>query len=353
MKKRMSWFARIYIVVSIFLICLLTVASCFLWTVLEAYENSRPKAVAQTVFDTYFVEKDIDGILKYNTIGNDFETEEMIKKAVSDQLDGKELNYISVSNDGENQKYAVTADGVRVAYFTLTQSGEEYKYGFKGYELTDIDFYVGANVNKTIIVPEGYTLNVNSVVVGDDYITQSQMAHYTNEYLPDGEKGLFLNQYTIDGFCVEPKIKVLSPDGNEVELVLDGETNVLSADFVYDEALKNEYSKYAIEVVSTYTAAMSKDATKSDFYQYVDKKSEFYKKFKNVETWFWPHDGHKITNAEASQFIRHSDDVFSCRVKLTQELYLKKKTEYNHVDIILYMRKVNGKFLVYNAVTNG
>ncbi len=354
MKKTMSWFTRIYLVISAFFLCLLIAAGCILWTVLDAYEASRPKHAAEEVFEDFFVDKNVDEIVEIATMGNGFETKEQMAEALLEQLDGKELDYIAVSNDGEVQKYAVTADGTRIAYFTLSQNGEQYSYGFLGYSLLDMEIFATAKVNKTIIVPEGYTLMLNSIVVGKDYITTPQIAHRSNEYLPEGEEGLYLNEYTVKGFFYEPEIKVVSPEGKSPKLKVDEDNSTITAELVYDDTLIEEYSDYVIKIASIYTGVMSEDNTKAQLYQYIDKSSEFYQKVRKAQTnWFWDHDGHKIKNTEASQFFSHSDNVFSCRVTLTQEMYLGKKTEVNNVDLILYMRKVNGKYLLFNAVTNG
>ncbi len=353
MRKNMSWFARIYIVITVGFLALLVVASCVLWSVLDAYESTRPKYTAQEVFNNYFVEGDTKQLMGFCSFGNGFESEQTLSHALNEQLRDKELQYFSVSKDGVSQKYAVTADGVRVAYFTLAKDGQAQDYGFYGYSLSDVELFVPNNICKTVIVPEGYALTVNSKQVNDEYRTKSKIPHRTNEYLPKGEEGLYLNEYTITGFCAEPEIKVTDATGKEVPLTEDGETKVLSADFANDESLQQEFSQTVINIASIYTAVMSKDAPNSQLYQYIDKSSAFYKKLKTVDTWFWPHDGHKIKDTEASQFHRYSDDVFTCRVKLTQELYLKKTTEINKVDLILCMRKVGGRYLLYNAATNG
>ncbi len=353
MKRNLSKFAKIYMAVICVFVVVLVVTASVLWAVLDAYESTRPKHVAQEVFDNYFLSLDMEKLLEHGQIGNDFETDDKKSYVLYKQLKDKELQYFSVSRDEQSQKYAVTADGARIAYFTLVKDNEKQGFGFLGYRLSNIELFAAKPINKTILVPEGYVLTINSLPVGEEYLTKTKVPHEKNEYLPSGADGLFLNEYTVLDFCEEPQITVTSSDGKETQLVKDAETSVISAQLVNDESLQREFSEQVIRIASIYTAVMSKDAEKSELYQYIDKSSAFYKKIKSVDTWFWPHDGHKIKNEEASQFYRHSDGVFSCRVKLTQELYLKKETEINNVDLILYMRKINGKYLLYNAATNG
>ncbi len=353
MKRKMSLFTKVYISVVACFMVLLVAVSGFLWSVLSAYENTRPKHTAQEVFEEYFLSKDTDALLSIGTMGNNFESQQIKEQVLREQLNNKQLQYFSVSKDETSQKYAVTADGVRVAYFTLSKKEHKNLFGFYGFSLEFIELFAPNNINKKILVPEGYVLTINSMAVDEQYITNKKIAHHTNEYLPSGEEGLYLNEYTVSGFCNEPDIKVTTPDGNAVELTENRETKVLSAQVLNDEQLQNKFSQYAIKVATIYTEVMSKDAEKGELYQYVDKSSAFYKKLRTVDTWFWPHDGYKIRNTQASQFICHSEDVFSCRVTLVQELYTKKNTEIINVDLVLCFRNVNGKNLLYNAVTNG
>ena len=57
MKKKLSSFFKIYIGVMAGLVALLVVAAVVLWTVLDAYETTRPKHVAEEVFNKYFLDK--------------------------------------------------------------------------------------------------------------------------------------------------------------------------------------------------------------------------------------------------------------------------------------------------------
>jgi hypothetical protein len=75
------------------------------------------------------------------------------------------------------------------------------------------------------------------------------------------------------------------------------------------------------------------------------RKSEVY--------WYTDHIGYWFENIEASEFFDHGGDVFSCRVTLDQ--YIKRTetdTRLFPLDITLFFRNVNGKYLVYNLIGN-
>lgn len=355
MKKKISLFSKIYIFAVAFFMMLLIAASVFLWTVLEAFEAVQPKYKADEVFLEYFNAQNADRLLSVTKLGNGYETEKQLKKAVNLKLAERELKYFSVTSDSEgSEKYAVTADGERIAYFTLSKTGEMQKYGQRGYEMSGIELFMPANLSTTVTVPQGYSLKLNGIEVKEDKISVTDIPHAANEYLPEDEKGLFFNKYTVSGFYFDPTVEVFGPNGQRVEVVRNTESGEYAVDFEHDKELEKDYSKKAIDIASIYTAVMSDDVSKNTLYPYVDRNSDFYKKVKNSATsWFWDHDGYSIKNTSASEFYKYSDNMFSCRVRLTQELYLGRKTEINNVDLVLYMKKIDGVYVLYNAVTNG
>lgn len=355
MKKKMSLFSKIYIFAVAFFLMLLMAASVFLWTVLEAYESVQPKYIAEQVFSEYFESKDAEKLLPFVDSGNGFESEDIILQAIKLKLNNGELDYFSITSDDDgSEKYAVTSGGERIAYFTITKTGEAQKYGFRGYEQQEIEFFMPSTLSATVTVPQGYSLRMNGIEVNKDRIAVTDIPYKANEYLPATEKGKFYDKYMVDEFYFEPEITVLDDKGKAVEVKNDSESGEFFVDFQYDDELREKYTDRVVKIATVYTKVMSTDAEKNELYPYLDTKSDFYKKVKKSDTsWFWPHDYDLIKFPVASEFIKYSDAMFSCRVTLTQELYLGKKTEIVNVDLMLYMKKVDGAYLVYNAVTNG
>ncbi len=355
MKKRMSLFSKIYIIATAFCLVLLITAGVFLWTFLDAYESVQPKHVAEQVFLKYFDTNSTERLSEYINISNGYESNESLAKAIESKLQNRELEYFAItSSENDTKKYVVTADGERFAYFTLTKTGKSSSYNLQGYELVGIELFMPKTSTFNITVPVGYSLKLNGIDVKEDKISANNIPFKNNEFLPKDQKGKFYNKFTIEDFYVEPEVTVLDENGKEAVVSKNEQTGEYFVDFQYDTELQNEYSNRAIHIASLYTKVMSEDATKSEFYPYVDRKSDFYKKVKNSATsWFWDHDGCAIKNESATEFIKYSDTMFSCRVKLTQEMYLGKKTEVNYIDLVLYMKKIDGVYLLYNAVTNG
>lgn len=355
MKKKMSSFFKTYIAVMASLVALLIVAAVILWTVLDAYEVTRPKHVAEEVFNKYFVSADIAGLLSATGSSREkLESDEVINSASKELLNTDSLKFFEVSSDETSSKYAVTEDNNRIAYFTVTKTGEKGKYGFKYYKLSDAELFFAPYGNVTVRVPEGYSLVANDVSVGDSYITERGIESDSCKYMPEGVEGIKYTEYKLSGLFSEPSLKVLSADGREVDVNLDTVNNVYVAGLAYDSALEEEMKDYIIKAASAYTAYMSNDARFSAVSKYLDSSSEVYERVRKSEVyWVRDHNGYKISNEKAFEFYKYAEGVFSCRVTLKETLTRPGYANHTeNIDVIFYCRTVDGKTLIYDIVTN-
>lgn len=356
MKKKLSSFFKIYIGVVAGLVALLVVAAVVLWTVLDAYETTRPKHVAEEVFNKYFLNSDIAGLMSAADPDSEgFESAETINSAAKELIDTEKLKYFAVTSDDKNSaKYAVTEDNNRIAYFTVRKTDKKGKYGFEFYELSDAEIFFAPYGSVTVRVPDNYTLFVNDVPVGDKYVTASGIEGDSCKYMPEGVEGVKYKEYKLSGLFSEPTLKVMSQDQQEVAVTLDKTNNIYTAALAYDSELETEMKDYIIKAASVYTAYMSNDAKFTAVSKYLDRSAEIYDRVRKSEVyWVRDHNGYKISNEKASEFYKYADGVFSCRVTLKETLTRPGYPNHTeNIDIVLYCRKVDGKTLIYDIVTN-
>ena len=337
------------------LVALLIVAAVILWTVLDAYEITRPKHVAEEVFNKYFVSADIAGLLSAAGSSREkLESDDVINSAAKEILDSDSLKFFEVSSDDTSSKYAVTENNNRIAYFTVTKTDEKGKYGFRYYKLSDAELFFAPYGNVMVRVPDGYSLVANGVSVGDGYITEKGIQSDSCKYMPEGVDGVKYNEYKLSGLFAEPVLSAVSNDGQEVAVNLDKVNNVYVADLAYDSALEAEMKDYIIKAASAYTAYMSNDARFSAVSKYLDSSSEIYERVRKSEVyWVRDHNGYKISNEKAFEFYKYAEGVFSCRVTLKETLTRPGYANHTeNIDIVLYCRNVDGKTLIYDIVTN-
>lgn len=356
MKKKIGLFGKVYISVFSVLLGMLIVAAFVLWSILAAYESTRPNHAAENVFNKYFATLDFAGFMKAVSPDESlFESAENINNSAKEKFDSSKFEYFAVASDSEDlEQYAVVVDNQRIAYFTLKESAKTAKYGFKYYELYSGEMFAAPYGKAIIRVPQGYTLKLNGTKVGDGYITAKDIKSDSCNYVTEPVQGILYTEYTVGGLFAEPEITVEAPDTTAVEVKYDKMEEVYTASVKYDDKLKEEQSDLVIDAVTAYTAYMSKDGSFDAIAKYLDKGTKIYEKVRRAEVeWVRDHYSFKITDKKASEFYRFSDDVFSCRVTMKETLKRHGYEDYvENIDVILYLHKKNGKFLIYDIVTN-
>lgn len=356
MKKKMSLYMKIYLSVLAAGVLLLVAASVVLWTVLDAYESTRPKYVAEQVFNDYFKTAKIGALMqKFPTESAAFEDVNSIYDGISEKYDPSKFQYFSVSTDENgNEQYAVTCDNKRIAYFTVSPTNKKAAYGFKYYELSGAEVFLGSYGDVAVKVPKGYKLQVNGIDVAASYITTADIKSASCDYMPEGVNGIMYDKYTVTGLVFEPTLKVTDANGTETTLTYNDEEECYEAGIVYNTTLAEKHEDYILKAMREYTKYLSNDATFGAVSGYLDKNSPLYGRVRSVEVeWVRDHSGYKISNEKVEEYYQYSEDIFSCRASLKETLMRPGYDDYHEfIDLTLYLRRVDGKFLIYEMITN-
>ena len=356
MKRSIKKHTKIYITVFSSLLALLFIAATVLWTVLDAYEKTRPQHTAEEIFDKYFTSYNIAEFLRASN--PDFKTpqsDESINSTVKSYYAGKELALIQLDSEAENEeKYAVAADNKQIASFVLRKTDKSAKYGFKFYTLCygNIDFPEYHNV--TAAVPVGYTLKVNGIAVDRAFLTQTDIKDKSCDYVLPPAEGIKYEEYTVNKLFTQPTVSAFAPDGTEVPVSFDMTNGMLKASLKYDDRLSAEYSGYCLDAARAYAEYMTTNGTFQDLAAFLDKSKPIYKQIKGVDlNWVPVHTGYSISNESATEFYRYSDEIFSCRVNLKITLMRPDYKDHNeNIDVIFYLVKSGEKYLIYDIITN-
>lgn len=378
--KKIPLFYICLIVFAVIIIILTEFGKSYLKGLLKDYEDSQYKYVAEDFFKNNFSDGDSQTVYKLlSEKVSEYETEERIAAYVDEIAADKKyaLQHSTVGLD-DIEKYSVMCGNLKVAEFNLSKSGKKTEHNF--------DIYIPNNliINEKLLhtysieIPEGYTLFANDFEVADSYISSSKENIVEKNLIGSTESvSVKYNVYTFPGFCYQPLFKAQAPSGEVCDIYLN-EDEVLYAEYIFEEetsgfanepektyddetakklgeVLAGEYTDYIIDATKAYACYMQKDATFSRVSKYLDPSSDLYYKLSTSPNWMViSHHSYDFEDAEVFDFYVYNDDVFSCRIKITQVLKYNGLPDYrDYIDITWYLKKMsNGKYLIYDSYTN-
>ena len=353
--KRMSLFSKIYLAVVSFFLVALVVIGGVLWFYLSAFEASRPNTTAEKIFAENFKTGNIGSLVKqFSAEQLKFENEDSINREFKEQYDLTLLNYFAVESKVKGQeKYTVSYNNMKLADFVLIQN-KNIGFGMKDYILEDVNFLLKQSGAVTVLVNKGYKLKLNGIIVDSSYIAESDVQDASYKHMPKGVEGILFDKYVVSEFLFEPEISVVGFDGAEQKAVFNEELKCYLVPKVYNEVLQHEHSDYVINAMREYARFLSNKGSFTTVAPFLDSKSRLYTNIRDVSvTWLWKHKEHRISEEKAENFYKYTNEVFSCRVYLKNTLVnYSNKEHIEIIDVTLYLRYVDGKYLIYDMVNN-
>ncbi len=370
-KKKMPFFYKALITALAVGFSVVAVLIFLLNGYLRDYEASLPDKVADKVFEDYFISENYSAIYdKMTNAKSEFETKESVVKYLNESefLRGEELEYISVASDvgSDYLKYSVRADDpsyignsaapkINIASFLLKKSSKKSANGFALYELSEITLNTFPSMTVSVLVPIGYSAEINGKPMSDKYISGEPIETDSCNHMPEGVEGVKYNVYTFENLAKTPIFSAKSNSGISCEVNYDAERETYVTALAYNDGLKEAFSEHVIEAAHRYAAFMQRDTTFAKVAEYLEKGTQLYDDIRKTPTnWVIDHDSYEFADTVASEFYSYDENTFSCRVKFTHILKRKRLEDYkDYVDVTFYLRKNdNGEYLIYDRTNN-
>lgn len=359
MKARKSVFWKIYLVIVALFLAILAILVIMGVNWMRGYEAAQPKHLAKETFEKVFSDFDASSYVDMcHSDESEFETKDNIVAYLKNSVEGKELDYMRVSSaDKSVFKYIVKAGDEKIASFTLTEK-KDGKSKFKEYEAGGYEVFTGSKTAVTVTAPKGYSVYINGVKAGDSCIIEKDIETDSCKHVPDGVSGIYLEKYKITGLINTPTVTATDAAGNSAE-VKSGENGAYTVVLNSNETLKSEYNDHILKAIKKYAVYMQYDSTVAvmGFGQikgYFDPSSELYEDIRTVENNFViEYSSYEFADEETSEYVRYDDNTFSCRVSFTHILHRTGNPDYkDFLDMTVYLRNVNGKYLIYAMSQN-
>ncbi|MBR6507080.1 MAG: hypothetical protein IKT37_05715 [Clostridia bacterium] len=363
--KRFPYFYTILALLVLVGVCCVAYGLGLLKSWMADYESTRPKYVAEHVFNTYFKEPDIEALIETKPFTvSPAETKEDLIRYVTEQIGSGEIVYneaASGSITGDTLKYVVSAGENSFAQFTVVDSGEKTEYGNSLYVMGDYEFfYKVETVSVKIIAPSDASVAVNGYTLDQSYVTETadteSCLHMPDRVFHNGDptQGIRYSTYVIDGLLYDTEnITVIDRYGDPCA-VNRGEDGTFTATVNYSEELKEAFSETALAFATNYAKFAQECANFNSVRPYIDPKSDIYEKIRTLANYFaLSHSKCEFLDKQTFEFYEYAPGVFSCRVKFTwHAIRTNGQEQYEYIDLSLYFHLVNGEYKLYDMMTH-
>ena len=352
MEKKFPLFYKIYFIVLAFAILAAGVGIWWLNGFLADYEAVQPKHAAEAIFEKYYKSRDFEALAKKCAAGGSFESAENVAKYLHENYDNAEMTCTSGASKDGTPTYIVKVGDYKISSFTLREMKEKTSRGWEQYEEGDFVLYY-AEKSADILAPEGYTVLVNGVTLGEGQITERDIPGKDDGLLPNGVKGVRYVRYKADGILSDPAVTAKAPDGTDTTAVQDKESGEWKVNLKFDAELERAHRDFVLEAAEAYSKYMSNDAWWGGIKGYFDPESEVYESAATSLTGFvLDHNAVRFDDEKTSEFYAYSKDVFSCRVQFTQVLVQGVNEFRDYVDTTFFFRFSDNEWLICGMINN-
>lgn len=342
-KKRISGFRLFYLMLIAALILCAVLFLGYVRKSLSMYEAAQPERFMDGVLSSIrsmSAEELSEKIEFPDTDISVFDDFEAYKQSFAQRLLDSELTLSGGKNIGKNVVYELCADGEKAAEITIRSVGEDVRLGLMSipdWELAGIAAGETETYTYEITYPSIYRVLINGREPGqENLIGEAPIPgfEYTSKYV---DMPVMIT-CRLENLIAEPEITVYNNLGEKIPFEPDGRTAVIEPVFcaeTYPEELKAEAD--ALQIAETWSKFLTRDLS-GPKYGLEEARSRF---IKGSDFWNMAYDyavgvditfvsDHRLvsfTNESVSDYIRYTEDCFSCVVYFEKNMALSRSGE--------------------------
>ncbi len=338
--KIKSNFYKIYFTVIAAFAVLLAVLLILLGGWLGNYEKAQPETIVNGIIENYLNQNNVYGVSEIAPLNvSDYETKESVNSVISAATNGKTLSASSSATriEGCDVAYTVKADDQKLlnVYFKKTEGSLDM---LAKYEVISIAFDDAFYKSATVTLPENCEVTINGTPLKAEDIKKAELPNLPEKYKTETAAG---NSYaTISNLLSENITVAAVSEGTTLEVTQNGTQYMVAQNI--DAALSAKISDFATEASKTYSAYMQEDSSLTAIRKYFATDTDFYENLRTSLVIFaLDHEGFRFDDVKAHSVQKYSDNLYSCRIELTQVLIKngKEYKDYYDKNVFIY---VNG-----------
>lgn len=317
-KKKISAFSAFLMTYVVLLVILILVGLMYIWRLLIDYEAAMPDVNIER-YIPQFSRENISALLeKYPVTVNEYNSQEDVKNYFAKKLEGKEISYRKLTGKYTNKTpvYEILAGDEVIASASLTEIGKS-KYNFSVWDMTDVNFndYVTERKNCLIRIPSNASIFVNGNLIDEKYFVKEEEVELTGNIKDYVQTVPSYRIYEITDLIADPKIEV---QGNAIESVDHPEYD-LCYQYKEDDVLKLQVQDRILAMAHAYgTYIINRGSLENMKSFMIGKAREYVSDIPAVWAYLYGQEySWTFTDEEISNFVRYSEDCFSCDVNFT------------------------------------
>ena len=350
-------FLSVFVLLWIFLWVLLI---RYVYRCLETYEAAQPEHRVEEVLDR-LREGDLREVAEGLPHSSRFEDPAVYQTAYRALVERKDLTYRKAarSYNAKAPVYDLYAGDTRVAVVTLRERSSQplmLILTLQEWEVASVQpvFQVG-QVGYSVFIPNIYTLCVNGIPADERERIGEPTELEEFQYAADYVTVPALVEYRVDGLYEEPDIQVRTHEGAVAEPVWT-EDGTLRVDSFLTSEMDPDLARQVLQNAKDYTNFFSRDLpgarTGIACLQGMFPKDSYYlelaENYRRYDMWTYSaHDTPTFSGEVVENYIRYSEDFFSCEISFDKKLILitgQERHDYTHTRF--YYVNIDGNWVI-------
>ena len=188
----------------------------------------------------------------------------------------------------------------------------------------------------------------------DDSFTIQTTSTSAEEYLPVGTVGAKIDVQSITGLMMRPTVSIQDQSGTEMPVVYDEEKGMF-VEQTEATAISDAEKTAVMGALEAYSGYMiNASGARQNVAKYFDSNSDAYQNIMKIgaELWMNTDRGHKFLDETITDYVKYTDELFSCKASLTMQVTLKDGSLSSYdVEESMFFRLKNGNWVCY-GMTN-
>lgn len=332
---------------------------------LVTYEASQPERVMET-FVRELEEGEIEDFISFPVAQNRFEDPDIVKNRYMSYLSGQNISFEKAPGSYDVQKpiYNIYAGDRKMASVALKEVSSEplmFILAVQEWEIDSVEPVLDTGEKNLLIhVPDSCTVQINGITLDERELTGDEWDVEEYEYAAEYVSVPYIVEYEISDLFETPEVVIRDSYGQEMEYIEEaGFIEVV--DFPTGQ-IEDELADYVLKNAKNYSDFFSGDLAGGrnsvEPLRYMFPKDSYFLEqadhYRRYDLWMYSqHQAPTFANESVTNYVRYSEDFFSCDVYFEKTMVLTKTGEVRTVvtNDKYYYVNVDGKWVVVDMRT--